>query len=277
MSDTYNASISSMKSKICYIACYAIASLIGFHPKQLSASEFPSPASAVSPERLKQELVAYTWSWVDSRPNLWTEVHFNQDGTLTGWIGSRQVDTRRWEVTGPYTAQMTGPGHDTRMRVFTFDATLTKYVCLIPDPKLGTLTVTGSRLVPVAKSASPAADPSTPKAAAAVPAGPVVNLPPGPIPAPIKPILTPAQLDPIVGRWRLGGSIIVFAQDGSFKNSAPNYFEKGTWSLASSSTTPTYQFNWSDGRKIEEFELSGNELKRLDKRKGWVTAGQRVD
>lgn len=274
-----------MKLRIHLIASCILASLLGLHPKQTIAAKSPSSAPDASMEHLKQVLVSYTWSWVDPRPNFWTEIHFNQDGSLTAWIGSRLVDTRRWEVTGPQTAQMTGRGQDLRMRVFTFDDTLTKYVAQVFDRKGSdaTFQITGNRLAPVANLVLPATQPtpavaSAPKAAATpTSAGPVANLPLGPMPSPVRPISPPTPLDPIVGRWRVDQTIIVFAQDGSFENSAPHYFEKGKWSLATSSKPPTYQLNWSGGRKIEDFQLLGDGLKRRDQRKGWVAAGQRVD
>jgi hypothetical protein len=104
-------------------------------------------------------------------------------------------------------------------------------------------------------------------AAAAGPAAPPIPpLPPPAEAAVVKPAATPAPTpdpnDLILGRWRLGNTILVLSADGTFENSAPNYRETGRWKFIGTGMPRKYQLDWSDGRKIEEFYLSGDQLRR---------------
>ncbi len=90
------------------------------------------------------------------------------------------------------------------------------------------------------------------------------------------PAATPKPADSIMGRWRFGTTIIVFASDGGFENTGPGYHENGRWTRQGTSTPAKYQLNWSAGRRIEEYILSGRDLKQ-QKPRGSVIVASRVD
>ena len=88
------------------------------------------------------------------------------------------------------------------------------------------------------------------------------------------PPATTTAIDPIVGRWRLGKSILVVRENGTMTSSSPNFKENGKWELKGSE----YTFNWSDGRRITTFMLSPNreKLQRKNNHSVWVDVGEKI-
>jgi hypothetical protein len=91
------------------------------------------------------------------------------------------------------------------------------------------------------------------------------------------------SIDPIVGRWNIDfgkkhpDKILVINPDGSFKISGPKFREKGKWMCLSEKTIPpTYQLNYSDGRVIEQYHLSGDVLKRKNGKGAYIAVGNRI-
>ncbi|HEV7403187.1 MAG TPA: hypothetical protein VGO11_09685 [Chthoniobacteraceae bacterium] len=57
--------------------------------------------------------------------------------------------------------------------------------------------------------------------------------------------------DPIVGRWKFGGTIWNLSADGHCHRSHPNFSEGGTWKIVSTGSPAKYEVNWSGGRAID--------------------------
>ena len=80
--------------------------------------------------------------------------------------------------------------------------------------------------------------------------------------------------DPIVGRWKMGKTIMVVRENGTMVSSSPNYQEKGKWELVGTE----YVFNWSDGRRIAKFVLApnGEKLQRRNKHNELIVVGEKI-
>jgi hypothetical protein len=79
---------------------------------------------------------------------------------------------------------------------------------------------------------------------------PVAQIPPPPRPAPPAP---PAKdIDPFVGRWKMGNDIAVFSDDGKAHRSSPNFNEDGRWRKKDGDA---YEIDWSGGRQVQEVHM----------------------
>lgn len=78
---------------------------------------------------------------------------------------------------------------------------------------------------------------------------------------------TAAGVDPIVGRWKFGGTIWNIAADGKCHRSHPNFSEGGTWKLLTLGSPAKYEFNWAGGRAIDTLYFSAGENKIQSKGK----------
>jgi hypothetical protein len=73
--------------------------------------------------------------------------------------------------------------------------------------------------------------------------------------------------DPIVGRWKFGGTIWNISADGKCHRSRPNFSEGGAWKPLTAGSPAKYEFNWSGGRDIDTIYYSAGQDKILSKDK----------
>ncbi len=84
--------------------------------------------------------------------------------------------------------------------------------------------------------------------------------------AAVPPSATPAapdtqNIDPLIGRWKMGRNIATFATNGLASRMAPNFREDGKWTKKGND----YELNWGDGREVEVVRMHSDSKKLVGK------------
>jgi hypothetical protein len=73
------------------------------------------------------------------------------------------------------------------------------------------------------------------------------------VPPPMPSQAPKEEIDPIIGRWKMGDNIAVFSKNGAAHRFAPNFDENGRWKKLE---TGKYDIDWTGGREVQHLSIS---------------------